>query len=834
MFQAVNALESFGRSSKIAAMAERRVCHYLLVRQLGKGGMGEVFLAKDSRLDRLIALKLMSAELARDPNHRLRFETEAKVASGLNHPNICTVYEVGESEDKRPFIAMEYIEGETLEAVLRRRRVKIREILDIGLQLAGALDAAHAVHLLHRDIKPANIMLDKRGQAKLLDFGLAKRFKSDGLSPGGKSLSHTDTGFSIGTPHYMSPEQALGRDLDHRSDIFNLGVVLYELITGKRPFQGNTVGETINTIINQQPAPLGLANPRYTPAVDRIVFKCLEKDPATRYPTAKALAEDLRGLKFGSETTRVSRAAVVAPSNSDETKLWKIAHRVSNQPLPWMAGGLIVIAVLIFGAWLTFFGPGAKKATARSDSVVKGSVPQEKSLAVLPFDNFTGEADTDYLSDGLTEEITAALSRVPGLKVVARNSAFTFKGKKEDIRKIGEALHVTTLLEGSIRKVGRQIRVTAQLVNAADGFHLWSETYDRSVDDIIAVQEDIARRIAERLQADGGTIVTRKGIDPEAHKFYLQARQFWNKRTEASLRKAAQLYQAAIEKEPTYADAYAGLAATYCLMPAYSSSSRQSEYTPLTRAAANRALELDSSCPEAHAVLANLFAGNRDFTSAEEHFRQAIASDPNYATGHHWYGRYLDCRGRMEEGLNEFRKAVELDPLSPIVHATIPAWYLINGQYDRAIEEARKVAREFPDFAHPQGIVAHAYLLKGDYKQALIEIEKTRALMTEEPMAMLDVKAFALARLGQETEAREILSQFEQRLRDGIPAELSVAVVHLGLREYDLAIDALERLNATEGLELDLAVDPFVRELRQLPRFQALLEKAHLKVDAKA
>jgi serine/threonine protein kinase len=270
--------------------------------------MGEVFLAKDTRLDRPVALKLMSTELARDPNQRQRFETEAKAASGLNHPNICTVHEVGESEDKRPFIVMEYVAGETLDKASQQRKLKVREVIEIGIQLADALQTAHSRHVIHRDIKPGNIMLDKRRQSKLLDFGLAKHFRSDGLAPGGKPLSHTDTGFSIGTPHYMSPEQALGRELDHRSDIFNLGVVLYELISGKRPFQGSTVGETINSIINQQPAPLGLANPKYTPAVDRIVFKCLEKDPTNRYPTAKALADDLRALKFAAEKASRSKA----------------------------------------------------------------------------------------------------------------------------------------------------------------------------------------------------------------------------------------------------------------------------------------------------------------------------------------------------------------------------------------------------------------------------------------------------------------------------------------------------------------------------------------------
>jgi serine/threonine-protein kinase len=817
-------------------MGERRISHYRLVRQLGKGGMGQVFLAQDTRLDRLVAIKLMSAELARNPNQHLRFATEAKAVSGLNHPNICTVHEVGETEDGRPFLAMEYIEGQTLETTLKDRRLKIRETIKIGIQISEALEAAHARHVLHRDIKPANIMLNQRGEVKILDFGLAKRFRADGLSASfGSSSSDTETGFSVGTPHYMSPEQALGQELDDRSDIFNVGVVLYELLTSRKPFQGKTVGETINSIINLKPEPLGLENPVFTPALDNIIFKCLEKEPAKRYASAGILAQDLARLKSETEQKRPSAAAVPVPiASADDTKLWQLAHKYQGQPVVWIAGVLALAGLCIFGAWLLLPKDGAGTASSHSQPIAASPAPPQKSVAVLPFDNFSGEPDTDYLSDGLTEEITAALSRVPGLKVAARNSAFTFRGKKEDLRKIGEALHVATLLEGSMRKVGKQIRVTAQLVNTADGFHLWSETYDRSIEDLIAVQEDIARRIAERLQADGtGSLVQRKPVDPDAYKLYLQGRQFWNKRTESALRKAAQLYQSAIEKDPTYAAAHGGLAAAYLLIPLYSFSARPSEYAPLVRAAANEALKLDPSCAEAHAVLANLQADGRHFKEAEEHFRQAISADPNYATAHHWYGRYLYCRGRMDEGLKELRTAVDLDPLSPIIHATIPAWYLINGEYDRSIEEARRVIDQFPEFAHARMIVVEARILKGEFKECLGEIDKARALIPEEPLALMDVRAYALARMGQEAEARKILSLLDARLKEGKPAEFSIAVVHLGLREYDLALDALERLNATEGLDMEILVDPFVREMRDLPRFQSLLEKAGLKSELK-
>jgi serine/threonine-protein kinase len=825
-------------------VAERRISHYRIIRQIGKGGMGEVFLAKDTRLERLVAIKLISVELAKDPNQRQRFQTEAKAASGLNHPNICVVYEVSQSEDGRPFLAMEYIDGRTLEFLMRQRRIKIRECIEIGIQLADALQAAHTRHLLHRDIKPGNIMLDKRGNLKLLDFGLAKRFRSESFDNPTADPSHTDTGLTIGTPHYMSPEQALGRDLDDRSDIFNLGIVLYELVAGQRPFKGATTGEVINSIINLQPGPLGLENPLFSPALDNIISKCLAKAPDERYPSAKALAGELRVLKVQSKRAKALSGApdsdVVVPvkfgganSQTEEgAKLWQLAARVNRGPRFSIAAAVALVAMLLFLVWLLI----PKESGVRDVSAQSAlNLPPQKSIAVLPFDNFSGEPDTDYLSDGLTEEITAALSRVPGLKVAARNSAFTFKGRKEDIRRIGEALHVSKLLEGSVRKVGKQIRVTAQLVNAADGFHLWSESYDRSIEDIILVQEDIARRIADRLQGQTNTVIARgRQVDPDAYKLYLQGRQYWNKRTETALKKSAQLYQQAIEKDPTYAAAHAGLAAAYLLIPQYSLSSRPSIYNPLARAAANRALELDPACPEAHAVLANMKADARDFKAAEEHFRQAIDADPNYATAHHWYGRYLYCRGRMDEGLKELRTALELDPLSPIIHATIPAWNLAAGNYDQAIIEANNAIDQFPDFTHNRILLAQALMLKGEFKEALAEIDKARALMPDEPTALIEYRAYALARMGQEKEAREILAQLEQRSREGKPADLAISMVYLGLREYDKALDALERLNASEGLELEIFVDPCVKELRNLPRFQTLLEKAGMKADSKA
>jgi serine/threonine-protein kinase len=504
-------------------------------------------------------------------------------------------------------------------------------------------------------------------------------------------------------------------------------------------------------------------------------------------------------------------------------------QRIANQPLPWMAGALAAVAIVI-AAGMIFHALSHKPGPSNQNVT---QAPDGKSIAVLPFDNISAEANTDYLTDGFTEEITTALSRVPGLKVVARNSAFVFKGKKEDSRKIGETLHVATLLEGSMQKVGGRMRVTARLVNAADGFQMWSETYERGVEDIIAVQEDIAKRIAERLQPAGAEIVRGRAVDPEAYKLYLQGRQFWNKRNEPALRKAVQLYQAALEKDPTYADAHAGLAAAYCVLPGYSPSTRPSEFMPLAQAAAKRALEIEPKNPEAHAVMGNLAAERGEFEIAEQHFQQAIANDPNYATGHHWYGLYLNFRGRMDEGLKQFQIAVDLDPLSPIIHTTIPDWYLIKENYDRAIQEADKVIGQFPEFSHAHMVKVEAFLLQNKFDEALAEIEETRKLMPEDPSALLHARAYALARMGNETGAKQILDDYKRQLKEGKPVELPMAVVYIGLRQYDLAIDQLEKLSNTGDLELEITTDPIMREIRGNQRFQDLLERVRQKREVK-
>ncbi len=810
-------------------MDEADNSRYRTIRRLGVGGMGEVFLAEDTQLERPVALKLMSAELAKEPNQRKRFQTEARAASSLNHPNIVVVYEVGETEEGRPFLAMEYLEGQTLDSVLKQRRLKIREIISIGSQVANALSAAHARGIVHRDIKPANIMLDAHGHAKVLDFGLAKRFTQDALSDAAPlSSGITQPGMMIGTPHYMSPEQALGRELDHRSDIFSLGVVLYELAAGQKPFLGQTVGETINNIINQRPEPLGLENPIFSPALDGIIFKCLEKNPDHRYVAARSLAEDL--LKLAVESERASATVTLArPGEAGITPEGDEAERKRFWRVPGAVffGGVALLGLVLLGVWMLYHSIGAAPPSAGGAALAN---PLQKSVAVLAFDNFTGEPGNDYLSDGLTEEITTTLSRVPGLKVAARNSAFAFKGKKTDLREVGRALHVSTLLEGSVQKAGSRIRVSAQLINASDDSHLWGETYDREVNDIFAVEEEIARNISEKLQGrSDGLGGPKRRIDPEAHTLFLQAQIKWKQRTEPALRIAIELFQQAISKDPEYAAAYANLAATYLLVPEYSSTARSSDYNPLARAAAEKALKLDPLCADAHAVLGQLAWYEQDSKGAEEHFRRALELDPNYATAHHWYGNYLTLHDRRDEGLAHYRTALDLDALSPIIHCTIPEWYYFGRQYDRALKETRKVLDTFPDFLVAREGLARIQITKGQFSEALAGIDELRAKRPDDPLFELELRGYALARLGREDEARKIIEQLLEQRKQGKPTEGALAFVYMGLRDYDRALDSFEQALATEGLGWFTLADPLLDQVRDLPRFRALAEKAQKK-----
>lgn len=798
---------------------------YRVLRRLGAGGMGEVFLAQDLELERVVALKVLAAELAHDAEKHKRFRHEGKAASVLAHPNICVIHEVGETKDGRPFLAMEYVEGKCLDELLRFGPLKPGKALEVGLGAARALEAAHAHHLVHRDIKPSNIMLDKRGHVKVTDFGLAKSLIPHSLTASSSSV-HTKTGNLIGTPAYMSPEQLLGRTLDPRTDLFSLGVVLYESLTGQRPFLGGTLAEVASNVLNQQPAPLALSEPAISAKIEAVVFKCLQKDPGQRYSSATALAEDLERLHRESQSQTAQSEdegfPVAAPRAVSKVLIPPRQRRRSRH----LAIGLGVLMLLVLGG-AAFFAHRHGSAIIRA---TQPAPPGQQSIAVLPFDNFSGEPDTDYLSDGLTEEITATLTRIGNLRVAARNSAFTFKAKKEDARNIAEALRVKTLLEGSLRKAGNKIRVTAELINAADGFHLWSETYDGTVEDLFSVQKDIAQRIAFRLQGQTNSIAgSATRVNPEAHELYLRGRAFWNKRTEPDLRRAIDFFHAAAAKDPAYGDAHLGLAVGYFVLQLNSINIQPAELRPLARAEANRALELDPLSAEAETVLAWLQDYARDYKGAEAHFRRALELAPNDATVRQWYGLYFMYNSRLQEAWPELEAASDLDPLSPIIQLCPASWCFYHGDLDEAIRRARLVLERFPGFVMAYEVMAEAQMAKGNFDEALAEIERGRSQAPDRPELMLELKAYALSRSGREAEAREILTLFLQLKAEGKRVVGQLTFIYLGLREYDHAIEMAESFEASEGLQPGAWDNPLGRELLHHPGFQALLRRAGLK-----
>ena len=784
--------------------------------------MAEVYLAHDAELERNVALKILLSSLSADPEKRKRFRSAARAASSLIHAHICVIHDVGETEDGRPYLAMEYVEGEPLDQLLSHRKLGIRQVVELGAQVAEALEAAHTHGIVHRDIKPANIIVTARNKAKVLDFGLAKRFGEEPLSELSTSVFETKTGVMIGTPHYMSPEQVLGREVDGRTDLFSLGVVLYEALSGQRPFLGRSVGEVINNVVNQAPEPLALGSPIFSPRLEALVAKCLHKDPQQRYPSARALAEELNELKVARPPAPPEvpypRPQANVPAEQD---CECVPTGFRRRALVGAAMGVTILGVIALG----LLGPWGPISLRRQGRGPEAAAATSTSIAVLPFDNFSGESGLDYLSDGLTEEITTALSRIPGWKVAARNSAFTYKGRKDDIRAMGQALGVSTLLEGSVRKDGKRIRVSAQLINANTRYHIWSETYDRPIDDVLAVQREIADRIAEKLQGKAAPMVVQGPADPEAHRLYLQARMAWNKRTEPDIKLAAQLFQGALERDASYAAAQAGLAATYLIYAEYVPGSKSAEYRPLARAAAERALQLDANSAEAHAVLAMLLERDGDLRDVEVHYQRAIELDSSYATAHHWYGNFLLGKGKREQALAEYKKAAEIDPLSPIIHSLIPQWYLMGQEYDQAIASGQAVAEKFPRFAKVYEMIAMARIGKGDYARALEDIDHARQLQPEASLAFLETRGFCLARLGQTNEARQIVARFEELSTRGQRVEPQLGILYVGLRDYDRALDLFEQYMKVERFDPTMVNDPCIKEVLDLPRFKSLLER---------
>ena len=835
-------------------MIGRTLGHYTVVAKLGAGGMGEVFRATDNRLRRDVALKFLAPSSVGSAQALERFRREARAAAQLNHPNICTIYDVGE-EDGQPYIAMELMEGVPLSQHLAAGPVLLDRLLEWGAQIADALNAAHAKGIVHRDIKPANLFVTERGEIKVLDFGLAKPVQQES---GATTLDQAPTisaaealtspGAAIGTVAYMSPEQVRGEALDARSDLFSFGVVLYEMATGRRPFEGRTSGVIFNKILSDTPPAPTALKAGLPDKLDGIIGKALEKEPDLRSQSAAELRADLRRLQRDSGSSKpalpanapasdggvpaetlaaTEKASVVrrgddividVDSGDRPIHLVVPAWRVSVQR--WV---LLAVVLLVLGFAFNIGGLRTRIFGAAEPGPID-------SIAVLPFVNDSGNPGAEYLSDGISESLINKLSRIEELRVIGWSSASRYRNKL-DPQTASEELGVRAIVQGRVRELEGNLIISVELIDTKEHRQLWGEQYNRPMAGIFAVQEDIARRITAslrlRLTGDEEARLGRRGTEStEAYHFYLRGRFHWNRRTSADLQKAVAYFRQAIEKDSSYALAYAGLAETYAIYAFYGVMPARDAF-PLAKTAANKALELDETLAEAHAALAwAKCAFDWDWSGAEREFDRAIELNPNYPNTHHWYSFYLSSMGRHDEAIEEGKRALLLDPLSLINSTALGGEsYYYSRQFDGAIEQLLKTIEMEPTFSYAHRRLGLAYDVKGLYHEAIQHLLEAIELSGGSHRYQAELAA-VYARAGRENEARAILRELEgmSKVRPINPVDL--AHIHAALGNKARAFVLLEEAYKMRSESLmQIKVEPRFDPIRDDPRFQELLRK---------
>ena len=818
--------------------AGQTIGHYEIVRQLGVGGMGEVYLAKDSKLDRSVAIKILNEKFSAHQSNLERFTREAKAASALNHPNILVIHEIGET-GKTNYIVSEFVTGKTLRTVVKESPLNVSEIIEIAVQIASALAAAHGEHIIHRDIKPENIMVRPDGYIKVLDFGLAKLIGSEnslfGLEDETKLQNQTAKGVIMGTVNYMSPEQAKGETVDERTDIFSLGVLMYEMIAGLTPFQADTVSETFANLIKTEAQPLSRFAANAPDELQRIVLKTLRKKKDDRYQTMKDLITDLKDLRdkllFDEkiERSRVSgeenATAVYHPSTGE------VSGRTAETSAGWGLRGrqfriipaailLVMIAGLV-GGYYMFVRPGADPSATK------------KTLAVLPFSNLTQDPNAEYLSDGVAESIINNLSAISSLSIKSRNSSFRFKNDQTDIAKIGSLLGVETLVTGDIKQIGDKFVINVRLINAKDDSQIWGTQYVKASGDLIAAQNEIAQAVAQNLRlrltaTDQQKIAKVYTQNPEAYQLYMQGQFHVFKLIPDEVNRGIANFQRAIELDPNYAMAYTGLSTAYRSL-AVGAQISPSENLQRAGAAAQKAIDLDPDLAEGHTALAtSLMMGRWEWAKAEAEYTRAIDLDPSSGISHIFYAQLLSCTGRHTEALAEAKRANEIEPLWPFA-ASVQGLVISNaGQTDEAIAKLRQAYDLDPQFWMPHLFVTSALINKGLYDEAIVEAHKTSELGPAQSQ-QLGYECYALAKAGRRDEALLVLDGLTKRSSVRYVPQYHFALSYMGLGDRENALASLEKAyEQHDAMMIFLKVESKWQDLRSEPRFIELMKKMNL------
>ncbi len=800
-------------------MKVETLLHYRIKEKIGEGGQGTVYKALDTKLGRNVVLKILPAELTTREANLKRFEREAKLASALDHEHVCTIFDLHQVDDIH-FIVMQYVEGRNVRQLVKGKPLDLRAALLIAIQVADALAAAHARGIIHRDIKPGNVMVTDSGVVKVLDFGLAKLVdESAGRAEGVDQTQLTEMGIPYGTATAAAPEQAAGRSVDHRADIFSIGVVLYEMLTGTWPFHGQTSVEVRYKVLHEEPKPIAGLRGEDSPLIARlqeILDRALAKDPNDRYQRAVELRDDLRAVlrevdPDASQSFQFSSS--IPPREQTGVLTQLLSRRLVVFPL------LAAVLLVVMFAGYAFF-----------KSEPNGAIT---SLAVLPFINVNADPSAEYLSDGITESLIDSLSQLPAIKVRSRNSVFQYKGLGQDLKSVGKDLNVAGVLTGTVEKRGENISVKVELVDTRDDSHVWGEQYSRQLSDLLRLQEELSRDITEklRLQLSGEEqrqLVKGYATNPAAYELYLQGRFYWNKRTAEGLQIGIDYFKRAIDQDPRYAPAYSGLADCYWLLNVYNVGPA-TESRDQARNAALRALELDETLAEAHASLASiLYRYDWNWSQAESHFKRAIELKRDYATAHQWYSALLAAMGRFDEANAEARRAREFEPFSSTINSDLGRHLYYARQYDAALEAHRNTLKTDRNFMRAHVEMGFVLTQMGQFEQAVAEFKQALAL-DKESISALTGLGHVYGKAGQRREAMQILEDLKGRAESRYVSPYHLAVVQAGLGNRAEALNLLERAaNERFNWLVFLWVEPQFDDLKNEPRFAELKRQVGL------